>query len=178
MPISRVTITPQIMALEVWNKGFGYKWGAWQLACYELGKQMRQYMVDYINKNRKRNPKTWGKSIIQSIQLETVATWGGRVEWGIGNIGVLNANNPYWYVLNYGKKVSGEEFIPGGGKTVGGHFEGSAPRAGGSGQSFSPVGGPYAMTPKNPITPIPYIAATAWRLNAEVKRIIAAILMK
>ena len=168
---------PYFNAMDVYNKGFGYKFLAAQTSFLELGHSMRQYMVDYINKNRIRHPKTWGTSITESLQLEVLRSFGG-VEWGIGNMDVLNANSKYWYVLNYGKMTSGEEFIPGGGKTVGGHFEGSAPAAGAGGQSFTPSKGPYYINATKPITPIPYIAATAWRLNAEVKRIIAAIMIK
>jgi len=47
------------------------------------------------------------------IEVEEFRTPDGY--WvGIGNIATLNAKAKYWYVLNYGKKLSGQTFYPGG----------------------------------------------------------------
>ena len=167
-------ITPVFNVQEVWNEGFGFAWFVFQDAAFEMGKRMHTYMVNYLSASKKRRSKV-GSSLANNIKFHTTGKTPGSISWGIGDISQLQKTNPYWYVLNYGKKVSGEVFIPGGGQfrpvmysdgrplsTLAGHGTGAGTAIG-------------RGRPVSPIRPIPYIDITQWKLDRAVQKILAML---
>ena len=93
-------------------------------------------------------------------------------EIGIGNINLLPA---YYYVINYGKMITGQEFIPFRGKRIPGSFEGGRPMAGlrGGVEHFNiGDGSGFSMKPGRAVRPMHYIEATLARLNANLRALL------
>lgn len=135
-------------------------------------------MVNYILSRRKRRPGT--RTLTGAITYEPIR---GMAEIGfrIGNLNILQSKAPYWYVLNYGKKVSGERFIPGGGKYRPVMFGNSPadPSLKGHGTQRATIFRKITGNESIPtaIRPINYISATIFKLGAEWRRILPKSVM-
>lgn len=170
----RMVVTPKFNAKQIYDETIGRHWFEFQNYSYLLGQHMATYMQGYINNNRKRRGGTGNLAKAMNFQGFTSA---GLVSWGIGHIPSLPA---YWYVINYGKMVSGEPFIPFRGKFVPGSFEGDRPSSGlkGGSQHFDIVDGSgFGMYPKSVVRPINYIQATYAQLNIRLTALLARIRM-
>ena len=167
-------ITPRFSAREIIDETITKDWFIFQNSAYLLGQRMATYMQSYINRNRRRRGGT-GK-LAKSMKFQGF-TAPGMVSWGIGHMPSLPK---YWYVVNYGKMVTGEAFIPFRGKFVPGSFEGNRPSSalkGGVEKFNRGDGSKFGMRPKSPIRPMNYISATKARLNANLNVLLARIRM-
>jgi len=63
----------------------------------------------YISTSKKRRT---GKSTLEDAIEAKKILKGDEIVYGIGEINKLNQVAPYWFVLNYGRKWTGGEFIP------------------------------------------------------------------
>jgi hypothetical protein len=106
-------IMPRFKAEEIYHKAFGIDWPEFQLHALNTGKTLHKYIQGFINASRKRSGGTG--NLAKAVNFDVLSTTG-MVHWGIGHIPTLNQRAKYWYVTNYGKKVGGQPFIPGGGK--------------------------------------------------------------
>ncbi len=172
--ITQVKITPVFDVQQVWNEGFGFAWFIFQNEAFELGKRMHTYMINYLSANKKRASKV-GSSLANNIKFHTISKSPGQIAWGIGDISQLQRTNPYWYVLNYGKKVSGERFIPGGGQFRPVMYSDGRPQSSLAGHGTGTATAIGRGNPVSPIRPIPYIDKTQWKLGREVARILAML---
>ena len=154
---------------------------AFQNRALMLGQRIHAYMIGYIASHKKRaqSPHLDGTlSLEKSIKLHILATAPAIISWGIGHIPSLQAQSPHWYVINYGKTVSGRRFIPGGGKAVPGYFQPSGrpmanKRNGREPFIYSP--GTFIMYPKNPVRAMNYIESTQFRLSNEFRVLLATL---
>ena len=174
--LRQVKITPKFMAHEVFMGTIGYNLAIFQNEALMMGQGLHAYMINYINsrRHRRQGPKVNSESLTKVIKFHIISTGPAIISWGIGDIDELNKVAKHWYVLNYGRMVSGAPFIPGGGKKVSGYFSPSgAPdssKAGGNEPFIHGTG--HAMTPKKAIRSIPYIDATRFKLNLEAMRLL------
>lgn len=179
--ITKVTITPKFNVHRWAKTKLNKDWMKFQDRALVLGQKIHAYMIGYIVSHRKRaqSPHLDGTLPLEkSIKLHILATAPARVSWGIGHIPSLQTQSPYWYVLNYGKTVSGRRFIPGNGKGVPGYFQPSGrPDANKSNgrEPFIYSPGTFVMYPKNPIRPINYIESTQFKLGNEFRKILATL---
>jgi len=115
----KIKMTPAFNTREIIKTTLQRDWFEFQLHAHNTGKTLLHYMQSFINSNRKRSG---GKGTLSKAMTLTILSTTGKIHWGLGHIPTLNqrakgfGGNPYWYVVNYGKKVTGEAFIPGGGK--------------------------------------------------------------
>jgi hypothetical protein len=133
-----------------------------------------------INQNRKRDLKRHTRLITvlrKSTDIEQMSK--NRFRLGIGGKGYLQANAPYWYVLNYGHTTaSSSPYIP---PPMLGYFgRGRRPIKGVGKEIFhanlsnpfskNPYGGGrvWQMVPGTPITPIHYLQAMAIALQKDM----------
>ena len=173
-----VRITPRFSTREIIDTTIRKDWFIFQDALVDTGEKLHQYMRDYINKNRKRAGGTG--NLANSVNFYKEAGAGlGRVFWGIGDISLLNAKAPEWYVINYGKTTSGQSYIPNYGNFVPGFFFGGDGRpkaeyAGKGKESFihAPGFADKGMYPKHPIRPMHYIETTKIKLNRSINAIL------
>lgn len=182
--ITKVTITPVFRVHEWTRKKLESTWMDFQNRALRLGQRTYVYMINYIRSHKKRgqSPHLDGTLPLEkSIKLHILATAPAIVSWGIGDLSVLQTQSPYWYVLNYGKTVSGKRFIPGGGKAVPGYFQPSgrpdANKKNGR-EPFIYDPGTFVMYPKNPIRPINYIESTNFKLGSEFRVLLATLKRK
>lgn len=172
--ITGIKFTPQLDIHRWTRQRIEKDWFEIQEKVYELGSNLHSYMINYIKLHKHRFP-SFGK-LEKSITLDRFHT-PGSVGWGLGDISKLPE---YWYVLNYGKKITGERFIPGGGKFRPVKFGSSKadPNLRGHGTQLAttvaPIGGGNIPTF---IRPINYIEATIHKVGAELRRIIPASAM-
>ena len=167
--MAKITVTPKFSVRQIINETIRKDWFIFQAEAFALGQRTQSYMQNYIRNNAKRRGVT-GK-LAKSIDL-VAQTGAGFVSWGVGTIANLP---PYWYVINYGKMITGADFIPGGGKFIPGSFEGSRPEAGlaGGAQKFNYNDGTgFGMIAKRPVRPMNYIQMTHARLNANLRNLI------
>lgn len=147
-------VTPQQMSLKINETTVDI-----ERAMLELGKQTVDKMREVISAGTVRRPAS--NTLSNAIQVHEDRKAGYAI--GIGKKDILP---PYWYVLNFGVKFTGEEFIPGGGKTVRGDFGGSAPNSayagspGGAGVRMTHPGA-FAVTATHAIQPMNYIEKTS-----------------
>lgn len=170
--MAKVTVTPRFSARQIMDETIRKDWFLFQSEAFALGQRTQIYMQNYIKNNKKRRGGT-GK-LEKAIDLVAL-TGAGFVSWGVGSIATLP---PHWYVINYGKMITGGEFIPGGGKFVPGSFEGGRAEAGLAGgvEKFNyGDGSGFGMTPKKPVRPMNYISATISRLNANLRALLVRI---
>jgi len=161
-------VTPKFSSKQIAND-LRRIWFEFQLGAMETGKRAQAYMQNYINSHRKRRGGT-GK-LARSIDFVPM-TGAGMVGWGIGTIANLP---PYWYVINYGRMITGEKFIPARGKFVPGSFEGRKPDpalAGGVEKFNYKDGTGFGMTPKRAVRPMNFIQSTRIRLNTNLRNLI------
>lgn len=173
--IRKVTITPIFNAKHIMDATLKKDWFRFQNEAFKMGKSLHVYMQSYINSNRKRKGGTG--NLAKSINFHSTSL-PGFISWGIGNIAVLNSKAKYWYVINYGKTVTGKPFIPGGGNFVPGSFEGNKPSSAMKGgvQKFNYNDGTgYGMYPKQAIRPMNYIQATRHQLDRRMRLLLASI---
>ena len=170
----RMIITPKFNAKEIYDSTISKDWFIFQNSAYLLGQRTALYMQNYINRNRHRRGGT-GK-LAKAMQFKGF-TAPGIVSWGIGFMPSLPK---YWYVINYGKMVTGEAFIPFRGRFVPGSFEGNRPSSalkGGVEHFNIGDGSGFGMKAKSVIRPINYIQATYIKLNANLTALLARIRM-
>lgn len=174
----QIVVTPQFNATTLYNETIGRDWTIFQFRANLIGNSVLVYMRNYIDSHRHRSPKRSGASLVHNIRIHHVDS-PATVGWGIGDISYLQRHNPYWYVLNYGKTISGQRFIPGMGKMVPGSFDPTgAPKS--QKRNFGEPfiysrGGDYAMLPKQAIRPIPYIHAGNRRMRSEINKLLASL---
>ena len=167
-----VKITPRFSAKEIYDETIGRQWFEFQNQSFMLGQKMATYMSSYINSHRHRRGGT-GR-LAKSMKFEGF-TSAGMISWGIGHIPDLPA---YYYVINYGRMVTGEPFVPFKGNFVPGSFEGKRPSSalkGGVERFNIGDGSGIFMKPGSVVRPIHYIEATYARLNANLSALLAKI---
>ena len=174
----QMKITPIFNTQEIMLTTIKKDWDWFNASAIAIGYQLHAYIQSYVNSNRKRTGGTG--NLAKSINFEPMAGAGtGMISWGIGNINNLNASAPYWYVVNYGKTVSGRPYIPNNGNFVPGRFRGGdgRPQASMRGKGvesfhYAPGSG-MGMYPKRAIRPMNYISATRARLTREIALLLA-----
>ena len=170
----RMIITPRFSAKEIVDECITKQWFEFQNSAFLLGQRTAIYMQNYINSKRKRRGGTGRLAKAMNFEGFTSA---GLVSWGIGRIASLP---DYWYVINYGKMVTGGAFVPFKGKFIPGSFEGSQPNSalkGGVEKFNIGDGSNMGMRPKSVVRPMNYIQATRARLNANLTAILERIRM-
>jgi len=170
----KLKITPRFSTKEIIDSTIKKDWFLFQLEAHNMGIALTAYMQSYINSNRKRRGGTG--NLAKTIKFYPLNT-AGVVSWGIGSIAELNQQAKYWYVVNYGKKITGEAFVPYNGKFTPGSFEGSRPNhafAGGQGVMHFNKGdhSGFGMKAKSVIRNINYIEATRAKLMIDMNRLL------
>ena len=169
----KMKISPKFSTKQIIDETLRRDWFIFQAEAYELGNIILQYMQSYINSHRQRQGNTGNLANVMTFRGFSGT---GFISWGIGDISLLNSKAPYWYVINFGKKITGEAFIPGGGGFVPGYFgQGNRPDPAMKGkgtESFS-----YAPRIKmgmypGVIRPINYIEATRHKLDSEINKLL------
>ncbi len=115
-----------------------------------LAKDGLFFMQNYIM-GKAKHPSG---NLIQQLDI-TVKDTAKGITIGIGNVQKLNEKAPYWYVLNYGKTITGATFIP---PAFVGSFEGDRPSVDQAGTQRV-TSGKFFISPQS-FTPINYIEAT------------------
>lgn len=172
----KMKVTPRFNVREIIDSTIRKDWFSFQSRAVILGQSLQIYMQNYINSRRKRRGTTG--NLAKSVTFDVISTFPARVEWGVGNISVLNTQAPYWYVVNYGKMVGGQPFVPNRGRFVPGSFEGNAPHpAMKTGvQKFNyNDGSKMGMSPKSAIRPLNYIQASRARFNRDFRKLLLSI---
>lgn len=171
--LKSVVITPKFNAHQIVDEVIQREWFLAQNAFLSLGKSMHAFIRRYINNNTKRVGST-GKTA-RAINFKEWST-AGRIEWGIGSIDRLNRLAPHWYVLNYGKKITGGRFRPGGGKYIPIEFtDGFADpskRGRGTGKVTNIASRLKGGRLPEFIRPMHYIEVCRVRLGAELDRVL------
>jgi len=169
----RIKITPKFNVKRIISKTIERDWFEFQAQAFELGNKLLKYIRNYITTGLHRQGSTG--NLAMAITLDRIHG-AGKIEWGIGNREVLNRQAPYWYVINYGKKITGEPFIPGGGKYRPVKFtDGNAdPSLRGTGRARVTKVRRITKGTNTPssIRPTNYIEATRLKLNIDIKNII------
>jgi hypothetical protein len=159
----KITITPKFNSKKLYHETLGTDWAEFQLEANIAGLSTANYMINYINNNCKRAGST--KKLEGAIRWEQISTTAG-ISWGVGNLATLNAIAKYWYVVNYGKKITGEDFVPGGSQYRPVEFvDGKAnPTKAGQGHSqvtkWKRIENPSTEPRPNIMRPMGYIEAT------------------
>ena len=167
-------ITPRFSARQIIDETITKSWFEFQNEAYLLGNRMATYMQNYINSNRHRRGGTG--NLAKAMQFQGFSG-AGIVSWGIGFIPSLPK---YWYVINYGKMVSGEPFVPGRGRFMPGSFEGNKPDSAlkdGVERFNYGDGSGFGMKAKSVVRPMNYIQSTQARLDANLTALLARIRM-
>jgi len=173
----QMKITPRFSVREIIDSTIGKDWFRFQAEAMALGQSLHAYMQSFINSNRKRQGGSG--NLAKSINFDKKAGAGlGRIWWGIGHIPTLQSRAPYWYVVNYGKTVSGRPYIPNYGNFVPGRFSGGdgRPQASMRGKGvesfrYAPDSG-MGMNPRSPIRPMNFIQSTRHKLNIDLRAIL------
>lgn len=179
--ISRITITPKFNVHQWAKTKLDTDWLTFQNRALMLGQRMQSYMIGYImgHKKRAQSPHLDGTLPLEtSIKFHIIATAPAMISWGIGHIPSIQAQSPHWYVINYGKTVSGGRFIPNRGQAVPGYFQPSGKpqankRNGREPFIYSP--GTFVMYPKQAIRPLNYIQASQFKLGNEFRILLASL---
>jgi len=176
--ISKITITPKFNTRQIVNEAIDRKWFTFQAQLFSLGHEILGYMQGYINANTKRSGNT-GK-LANAMTIDVIAGAGkGMVFWGIGKMSELQQSVPYWYVVNYGKMITGQPYIPFHGKTTPGSFGGNRPDSAMSGQGTEHFdnndGSGFSVSAKTPIRPMNFISASRHQLDVRLRLILASL---
>lgn len=176
--IRKIIISPKFNVKEIVHDAIDRKWFTFQEQVFNLGYEILAYMQNYISVNTKRRGST-GR-LANSMTIEVLSVPGkGQVFWGIGNIEKLQQLVPYWYVVNYGKMITGQPYIPYHGALIPGSFLGNPPYSelSGTGQEQFTVndGSNFFMRPKKPIRPMNYIQSTRHQLDMRLRVILAGL---
>lgn len=172
--IKSIKITPRFHTREIINSTIRKDWFIFQAQAMVLGERAHKYIQNYVNKNRKRTGGTG--NLASSINFHKEAGAGlGRIFWGVGDLSLLNAKAPEWYVVNYGKTVGGVKYIPNWGNFVPGRFSGGdgRPQASQAGKgrdsfNYAPNSG-SGMFPKHSIRPMHYIQSTRAKVTRDIR---------
>ena len=173
-----VKITPRFNTKEIHDKTIGRFWIDFQTQAWHMGEGLHRYMISYINSNCKRAGSTG--QLEKAITHDTIHG-AGIIGFGIGNMDILNAQAKHWYVINFGKKITGEPFIPFNGKIRPIEFvDGPAdPSKVGVGNSqaikFRRIQDPSKEPRPSIIRPMHYIEATQRLLLAHTKLLLARL---
>ena len=132
-------------------------WIQRQQEIFSIGGKCYSFMKMYLKTNVHR------KSYSPVPLRNAIKFWrggalgAGIIEWGIGEIDVLDQTHPYWNILNYGVN-----FVPYANKkgVKGMFFPTGAPAAGATGNEPFIKGNQYFMKPKKAIRVVPYIDET------------------
>ena len=178
--IKRMKVTPTFNTTEIINTTLQKDWFKFQSHAFDTGKTLLRYMQSFINANHKRSG---AKGILaRAMNFYDLGTFGkAKVEWGIGYIPTLNQKAKYWYVVNYGKKATGESFIPGGGKYRPIYFTDGPAAASKRGAGTARVTRLAKITTDRPgprpsvIRPMHYIEATYRMLIIHTQRLVARL---
>jgi len=113
IPFSIVSIRKKLMEHKHFEK-----------ALVNTANRVKSETADFIDKDVKRQPST--KTLSDAIRKAKVEVdvLGDEISVSVVPIADLELKAPYWYVVNYGKKASGEEFVP---KASIGYFPGHTP---------------------------------------------------
>jgi len=167
----QMKITPKFNVKEIIDSTIRKDWFIFQAKAFELGQKAHAYMINYIKTHKHR---VGGEGLLEgSIHFYPI-TGAVMVGWGVGLISELPK---YWYVVNYGKKVTGEDFVPGMGKIRPVVFsDGDADpnkRGAGTGQMWTlkRITGANELLPSK-IRPLNYIQATRARFNANLRNLL------
>lgn len=169
----KMKIVPRFNAKEIIDSTIRKDWFQFEQHAFATGNTLLKYMKSYINNNHKRSGAK-GK-LAGAINLDILSTVG-QIHWGIGHILTLNSRVKSWYVVNYGKKVGGQPFVPGGGKYRPVMFEDgpadSSKRGRGTSRAtkFRKIQGGEAIP--NVIRPMHYIEATYKMLRKHANLIL------
>ena len=120
-----------------------------EYACTTMGQEVTQHMKETIESSVKRHPNTGNLSNTITCEVKI-----GRLYTtvGIGNKDILQAQAPYWRVVNDGGCIPPN--------AIGWFGGGNRPSAGATGERFT-GGSPGALLkPANPIAPMNYIENT------------------
>lgn len=172
-------ITPKLNIHKWCSEKISENWFELQAGIMDMGRNLHSYMINYIKIHKHRFP-SFG-NLEKRIGFKIDTSHPAQIFWGIGYRPTLTKLAPYWHVLNYGKKITGQRFIPGGGKYRPIKFGGSNANPGLRGQgsqlatSWIPIGGGKTPTV---IRPINYIEATQYQVNMELRKIIQLLKMK
>lgn len=175
----KLKITPRFSTKEIMDDTIRKHWTNFQYRAIVMGGKLAHYMKHYITANRKRAGGTGNLS--KAIKFEKTVG-AGVFSWGIGDINLLNNQAKYWYVVNYGKKISGGEFIPGGRKYRPIEFTDgradSSKRSQGTARaiSFKRITGNESIP--SVIRPMNYIQATRHQLDKEIRQLLAKLKME
>ena len=180
-----VRMTPRFNVTEIMNTTLKQDWFEFQEHAHSTGKALLSYMQSYIASNHKRKGGT-GK-LAGAMEMHTFSTTA-KIHWGIGHIPTLNrrvkgwGNHPYWYVVNYGKKTNGQDFIPGGGQYRPVMFEDGPADPSKRGRGTFRVTKVKKIVGDEPvpsvIRPMNYIEATQKMLETHVKNLLARFLRR
>jgi len=172
--IKRVRVTPVFRTTEIMKDTLQTDWFQFQLHAHETGKALLHYIQAFINSNRKRSG---GKGTLAKAMTLDILSTTGQIHWGLGNINTLNQRAKYWYVVNYGKKATGEAFIPGGGRYRPIRFTDGPADPSKRGRGTARVTQMKRITGDEPrpsaIRPMNYIEATYQQLIIHTKHLLA-----
>ncbi len=175
--INRIKITPRFSANQIIEQDLNKSWAELEVHFFQAGHSLLKYMRHYINSNRKRSGGTG--NLAKAIDIKIFSTTG-QISWGIGHIPTLQSRAPYWYVLNYGKTISGKRFVPGMGKAVPGYFGGGnrpdSSKKGAGTEHFSYARNTFLIYP-GAIRPINYIESSEHMLKVHINTILARFSM-
>lgn len=119
--INKVKISPKLDVKKWVETELNKNWFTFQHEADELGKRVLLHLRKFIKTHKKRPSvkHTDGtRPLEQSIRKHNLPNKMGQIGWEIGRIDLLNRVSPHWYVINYGKMITGKVFIPGGGKLI------------------------------------------------------------
>lgn len=169
----KIKIIPRFRSKKILHEGLGAIWFEFQDRIWKLGKGLHQEMKSYITTHTRRHPAS-GK-LASAINFDRT-TGAGTVGFTIGNVEKLSQEAPYWYVVNFGKKTSGEQFIPGGGKFRPVRYNGNSPTSemrGRGTERASQIGRiSHSSQISSPIRPMNYISHTRKKMREGVAKII------
>lgn len=182
MPVKNftVTISPAFEPEKIIEETTTNIWFEFQQAAYiALPRLILTHMRNIINRstNRARSTGHLAKSMTIWRDPDTKA----HIRWGIGHIPTLLKVAPQFYVVNYGKKFTGEPFIPGGGNyrpvmfgnsPVDSALRGKAPKGSPRATVFRKITSTDEHAPSTIANPLNYISKTNRKLEIEVRKLL------
>ena len=175
-----ITISPKFEVEKIVTELINKNFAAAEIACVNAASDTVDYIRNYIYQHSHSEGRTNRLGMSIDFYPETQAT-GGKLSFfcGIGKISELDANAPYWHIINYG----GFTFIAATGQGVGGAFDridapsSSQAGAGNGGQrwewnSYGLGKGSetFIMYPKSPIEGKHYLEAGIVKLKNELRK--------
>ena len=158
---------PKAKLESIYHEFFNFEWPRIQDEVADLGPAVLDYMRRTIADRTRRTPASG--NLARAMDYKLIDT-EGKIHWGVGNIANLMSKAPYFYVVDTGKMITGQEYIPFHGNDVGGSFNGGRPSAG-HGKARFEFDGKYQMTPQKAIRPMGYIDASRRYLKRELMRV-------